>query len=168
MPVSPSGREVSDRDLVSRAAAGDTDAFGAIFERYQHVVYRFARAMTGLAHAAEDITQETFIVLIRELPRYAPERSSLSTYLYGIARNLSRDRARRERRFLALDAVEPRSPASPQAGDPFERIADAQMDAAVRDALATLPARFREAVILHGGSPSPQDAGLRHPRAGTG
>ena len=148
MPVRPCGPEVSDPELVSRAAAGDKDAFGAIFERYQHVVYRFARAMTGLSHAAEDVTQEVFVILIRELPRYVPERSSLSTYLYGIARNLSRDRARREWRFFSLDTLGPQSAASRKAGDPFERIAEAQLGAAVRDALATLPMTYREAVIL--------------------
>ena len=148
MSVRPSGSEASDSELIGRAATGDKDAFGAIFERYQHVVYRFARAMTGRSHAAEDVTQEVFVILIRELSRYVPERSSFSTYLYGIARNLSRDRARRERRFFSLDDLRPRSAASAAAGDPFERIADAQLDAAVRNALALLPMRYREAVIL--------------------
>jgi RNA polymerase sigma-70 factor (ECF subfamily) len=148
MPVGPSGPEVSDPELVSRAAAGDKEAFGALFERYRHVVYRFARAMTGLSHAAEDVTQEVFVVLIRELPRYVPERASLSTYLYGIARNLSRDRARRERRFFSLDILGPKPVASPEAGDPFVLIEDAQLGAAVRDALVMLPMRYREAVIL--------------------
>ncbi|MSO83344.1 MAG: RNA polymerase sigma factor, partial [Acidobacteria bacterium] len=148
MPVAPTGPEVSDPELVSRAAAGDKEAFGALFERYRHVVYRFARAMTGLSHAAEDVTQEVFVILIRELPRYEPGRASLSTYLYGIARNLSRDRARRERRFFSLDALGPAPASSREAGDPFARIEDAQVGVAVREALVRLPMRYREAVIL--------------------
>lgn len=148
MPVGPTGPEVSDPELVSRAAAGDKEAFGALFERYRHVVYRFARAMTGLPHAAEDVTQEVFVILIRDLSRYVPERASLSTYLYGIARNLSRDRARRERRFFPLDALGPIPEASREAADPFARIEGAQLGAAVREALVTLPMRYREAVIL--------------------
>ena len=37
---------------------------------------------------------------MRDLRRYLPERAALSTYLYGIARNVSRDRVRRDGRFL--------------------------------------------------------------------
>lgn len=149
MPVGASCPEPSDRELLSRAAAGDGDAFAAIFERYQHVVYRFARAMTGSADAAEDITQEVFMILIRELARYAPDRSALSTYLYGIARNLSRDRARRERRFLPLESIGLGKPAAARRpGDPFEQMASEETGADVRRALAMLPPKYREVVIL--------------------
>jgi len=146
MPVSGEANGAADVELLDRAAAGDKDAFGAVFERYQHVVYRFARAMTGSSDAAEDITQEVFVVLIRDLRRYAPERATLSTYLYGIARNLSRDRLRRERRLLAcLAGVHLREPA---AIDPIDHVADAERKADIRKALASLPVRYREVVIL--------------------
>ena len=135
-----------DVELVHRAAEGDQEAFGAVFERYQHVVYRFARAMTGCPDAAEDITQEVFVVLIRDLGRYAPERAALSTYLYGIARNLSRDRLRRQRRLLACLTGLPG--AREHASDPTDRLEDEERKADVRRALASLPVRYREVVIL--------------------
>jgi len=147
MPGSGDADGAADVELLHRAATGDEDAFGVVFERYQHVVYRFARAMTGSSDAAEDITQEVFVVLIRDLRRYAPERATLSTYLYGIARNLSRHRLRRERRWLAcvsgLSCV-----SETHAADPFAGMADAEVRDDVRRALGGLPVRYREVVIL--------------------
>jgi RNA polymerase sigma-70 factor (ECF subfamily) len=138
----------ADADLVVRAAAGDKDAFGEIFERYQHLVYRFARAMTGSPDAAEDVTQEVFVVLIRELHRYRPERAMLSTYLYGIARNVSRDRLRRDRRLLAFLARGVMLTAGVQPDDPFANVASAEVGIEVRRALARMPVKHREVVIL--------------------
>lgn len=147
MSLSGDAHGTADVELLHRAAAGDKDAFGALFERYQHVVYRFARAMTGSPDAAEDITQEVFVVLIRDLRRYAPERATLSTYLYGIARNLSRERLRRERRLLACLTGLPHLRAA-AAIDPVDQVADEERKADVRRALASLPVRYREAIIL--------------------
>jgi RNA polymerase sigma-70 factor (ECF subfamily) len=137
----------ADAALLQRAAAGDSGAFADLFERYQQVVYRFARAMTGSADAADDITQEVFVVLMRDLARYAPERAALSTYLYGIARNVSRDRLRRERRLLSwLVDLTRRRPVPP--ADPFDTLAATEAREAVRRGLASLPVRYREVVIL--------------------
>jgi len=146
MPGSGDAHGSPDVELVHRAAEGDQDAFGAVFERYQHVVYRFARAMTGCPDAAQDITQEVFVVLIRDLGRYAPERAALSTYLYGIARNLSRDRLRRQRRLLACLTGLPA--ARERASEPTDHLEDEERKADVRRALASLPVRYREVVIL--------------------
>src|SRR6185295_4539150 len=98
----PSDREAPtspEKGLLERAAAGDVSAFEPIYQRYQHVVYRFGLAMTGSRDAAEDIAQEVFVTLVRDLGRYDSRRASFSTYLYGIVRNLSRERLRRDRRF---------------------------------------------------------------------
>jgi RNA polymerase sigma factor (sigma-70 family) len=138
----------ADADLVVRAAAGDKEAFGAIFERYQHVVYRFARAMTGSRDAAEDVTQEVFVVLIRELHRYQPERAMLSTYLYGIARNVSRDRLRRDRRLLTFLTRGVMLTADVQPDDPFANVATVEIGIEVRRALARMPVKHREVVVL--------------------
>jgi RNA polymerase sigma-70 factor (ECF subfamily) len=117
-----------------------------VYHRYQQVVYRFARAMTGCPDAAEDVTQEVFIALIKELPRYDPARAGFTTYLYGIARNLSRDRWRRTQRRLALEAVglERRRTTD----DPFDLLERAQTATQVQCALRGLPLRYREVIIL--------------------
>lgn len=138
----------ADADLAGRAAAGDTEAFAAIFERYQHLVYRFARAMTGSTDAAEDVTQEVFVVLMRELRRYQPERAMLSTYLYGIARNVSRDRLRRDRRLLSFLTRGVLLTVGIHPDDPLENITAAETGAEVRRALARIPVKHREVVVL--------------------
>lgn len=143
------GAEPGDVDLLRRAAAGDRDSFGVVFQRYQHVVYRFARAMTGSDEVAEDVTQEVFVVLIRHLGRYQPERAALGTYLYGVARNVSRDRLRRDRRFLSMPSTKGASYRSEtRSDDPFELMANAELSARIRRALAQLPVKYREVVIL--------------------
>jgi RNA polymerase sigma-70 factor (ECF subfamily) len=138
--------EPTEYELLRRAAAGERQAFELVYQRYQQVVYRFARAMTGQSDAAEDVTQEVFIALIKELPRYDPARAGFTTYLYGIARNLSRDRWRRTQRRLALEAIglERRRTSD----GPFELIERAQVALQVQRALRGLPLRYREVIIL--------------------
>jgi RNA polymerase sigma-70 factor, ECF subfamily len=138
--------EPTDYELLRRAAEGERQAFELVYHRYHQVVYRFARAMTGRPDAAEDVTQEVFIALIKELPRYDPARAAFTTYLYGIARNLSRDRWRRTQRRLVLEAIglEQRSTTD----DPFDLIERAQAATQVHRALRGLPLRYREVIIL--------------------
>src|SRR5688572_33349876 len=93
----------SDVELVRRAAAGDRAAFAAIYERHRTVVYRYGRLMSGSDATAEDVTQEVFVTLIHTIPTYEPQRAGLLTYLYGVARNVTRNRIRRDRRFVALE-----------------------------------------------------------------
>ena len=97
--------EPSDPELVGRMAAGDREALAIIFRRHHGTVYRFSRQMLGSKEAAEDVTQDVFVALTRSAGRFNPSVASLSTYLYGIARNLvlqhykrSRSRIRGEHR----------------------------------------------------------------------
>jgi RNA polymerase sigma-70 factor, ECF subfamily len=138
----------SDSELVRRAVDGQRDAFEAIYNRYQAIVYRFARAMTGSPTIADDVTQEVFVSVMRDLERYDAQRAGLSTYLYGVARNVTRARLRRERRFtpiedVTVDGLEPAS-----ADDPFAMITRARDLARLRTAIIELPSRYRELVIL--------------------
>jgi RNA polymerase sigma factor (sigma-70 family) len=150
MPTPPEPPAVStvegDLDLVRRAAAGDREAFAAIYERHRTVVYRFARLMSGSNATAEDVTQEVFVTLIRTLPSYEPQRAGLLTYLYGVARNVTRNRLRRDRRFVALDTAAT-TPCS-SADDPHDAAARAQERALLRRAILSLPSRYREVIIL--------------------
>ena len=135
----------SDVELVQRAAAGDRAAFAAIYERHRAVVYRFARLMSGSDATAEDVTQEVFVTLIHTMPTYEPQRAGLLTYLYGVARNVTRNRLRRDRRFVALETA---AAASAPADDPHDAASRAQERALLRRAILSLPSRYRETVIL--------------------
>jgi RNA polymerase sigma-70 factor (ECF subfamily) len=139
--------EPSDRDLMRRTAAGDRDAFAALYRRHHATVFRFARLMTGSNGMAEDIVQEVFLVIMRNAARYDASRSTLSTYLYGVARHQTRRRLSRERRFVALDerAAPRRSPAGAELAADLERRADLRR---LRCAILSLPSRYREVVVL--------------------
>ena len=136
--------EPSDHDLVERARGGDREAFGFLYRRHQAHVYRFARAMTGSSALAEDIVQEVFLALMRDLDRYDASRGALRTYLLGIARNLSRYRTRSLRRLVALDLAQ--EPVGND--DPAEAMSANEEMRHLRRCLRGLPSRYREVIIL--------------------
>ena len=130
--------------MLALAASGDANAFGVIYQHYQHIVYRFALAMAGSRDAAEDVAQEVFVTLFRDLGRYDPSRASFTTYLYGIVRNLSRERLRRDRRLLSLAAITLGARESIEA-DPFDAIDGAQTAAGNARGAATAAAEISRA-----------------------
>ena len=149
MPVTADAGTVdpSDLDLMRRTAAGDRDAFAALYRRHHATVYRFARLMTGSGALAEDIVQEVFLVIMRNAARYDASRSTLSSYLYGVARHQTRRRLSRERRFVRLDeeAASRRPAAITLAPLELERKDEMQR---LRCAILSLPSRYREAIVL--------------------
>jgi RNA polymerase sigma-70 factor (ECF subfamily) len=81
-----------------------TDAeFQAAFEQHKDAVYRFAWRMSGSPAAAEDITQDVFVGLLRHPGRFDPARGTLRAFLLGIARNLALKHWRAEHRFEPLE-----------------------------------------------------------------
>jgi len=137
---------VTDLDFARRAAAGDLEAIAALYARHRRLVYRFARALTGSSDAAQDVTQEVFVRLLVDVAgRYDAERGAFTTYLYGIVRNLSRDRVRRHTRLLPIDAV---PDSVTERDEPHSRLQEAETAVAVRRALKRLPAIFREVILL--------------------
>jgi len=81
-----------------------TDAeFQAAFDQHKDAVYRFAWRMSGSAAAAEDVTQDVFVGLLRHPDRFDPARGTLRAFLLGIARNVELKRWRAEHRFESLD-----------------------------------------------------------------
>jgi RNA polymerase sigma-70 factor (ECF subfamily) len=93
----------TDSELVARMALGDREAFAGLFRRHRATVYRFSRQMLGSKEAAEDVTQDVFIALARNASRYDPAAGSLTTYLYGVTRNLILQRHKRSRAHLEVD-----------------------------------------------------------------
>ena len=77
----------SDEELLRLTLAGDEQSFTALYRRRQAGIFRFALQMCGSESVAEDVVQEVFMALIREGQRFDPSRGTLSSYLYGVARN---------------------------------------------------------------------------------
>lgn len=136
--------EPSDSELVERARNGEREAFGFLYRRHQAYVYRFARTMTGSAALAEDIVQEVFLALMRDLDRYDTSRATLRTYLFGIARNLTRYKTRSLRRLIPLDHADE----AVGFDDPAAALASNEETRHLRRCLGALPARYREVIVL--------------------
>ncbi|MBA3442595.1 MAG: sigma-70 family RNA polymerase sigma factor [Pyrinomonadaceae bacterium] len=144
----------SDVELLQLMVAGSEDAFVTLYRRHENRVYRFALQMSGSATIAEDVTQEVFMVLMREAVRYDAARGALSTYLYGVARNyvlryLGRDRCQIQ---IGDDAEDDTSGGAEEGlivrDDPLSELARREMIEQVRAAVLALPARYREVVVL--------------------
>jgi RNA polymerase sigma-70 factor (ECF subfamily) len=130
-----------------RTAAGDRDAFAALYRRHGATVYRFARLMTGCDSMAEDVVQDAFLSLMRDAGRYDPARASLPTYLYGVARHQTRRRLVRDRRFVDLSHACEDS-GDHGAADPAGHLAKAESVRLLRQAILGLPSRYREVIVL--------------------
>ena len=140
--------EPGDVALLAEAGRGDLEAFGTLYRRHQQRVYRFARAMTGSNDAAEDITQEVFVVLLTDAGRFDPARAAFTTYVYGIVRNLSRHRMRKNRTGPSLDELMRDGRDIDADDDPARLVEGAELAGVVRRALASLPSRYRELIVL--------------------
>src|SRR5690606_3102871 len=138
----------SDAELMRRAAAGDREAFAAVYRRHAGAVYRFARLMTGSATLAEDIVHEVFLGLLGAAARYDATRSSLTTYLYGAARHRTRRLLQRQHRYVALESVH-KPLRTLSAEDVRDRQAAREGDVErLRKAILSLPSRYREVIVL--------------------
>lgn len=88
--------EESDSSAVSRALAGDRDAFRTLVERHSRALFRLAYRMTGNEQDAEDVVQVAFLRAWRDLRNYE-SRSSFGTWLHRIAANYSLDLIRQKK-----------------------------------------------------------------------
>jgi len=91
----------AERRLAAEAAAGDQQAFAALFESHREQVYRVARAVTGDGEAAKDVVQETFVKVYLGLARWRAD-ASLRTWIVRIAVRTAIDHKRRSKRRPAM------------------------------------------------------------------
>jgi RNA polymerase sigma-70 factor (ECF subfamily) len=91
-----------DAELLRLISTGDERAFAAFYQEHQAGLYRFGLLMSGSKQIAEEVVQEVFLALIREPNRYDPSRGSLSSYLYGTARNQVLRSLKREKPYVPL------------------------------------------------------------------
>jgi len=146
---------VSDEDLVLAVQAGDTDSLGVLVARWEQPLFRFVYRLLPRKDDAHDVCQETFLRILKKADHYRPG-SRFSTWMYQIALNLCRDRARRRKRWglIMADsrAFDERSydaePASTGSGDPAASAERSELAAAVHTALREIPREQSEVLIL--------------------
>jgi RNA polymerase sigma-70 factor (ECF subfamily) len=133
-----------DLELVHRAGAGDAPACAALVDRYLAKVTAFAGRTLANRADAEEVAQEVFLRVWQHAGSWRAGGARFSTWLYRVTLNLCHDRLRR-RRETTLDAAgDPASDAPPPGADLQRNAVVARVEAA----LAQLPERQREAIVL--------------------
>jgi RNA polymerase sigma-70 factor (ECF subfamily) len=140
-------REMSDEALVAACGKGDTAALGALFDRFYQNVYRFFSRMTGCdKRDLDDLVQTTFLQVQRGARRFEG-RSSVRSWILGVASNVARHHVRgevRRKRFIeALEALPQCDQDSPN--DNVERSEQVRFMA---DALTGLSHSLRVAFVM--------------------
>lgn len=137
-----------DAELARRAAEGDEAAFEEIHRRYRRPVYTLALRMTRNAADAEDLTQESFLTVLRSVGSFRGE-AAFSSWLYRLAVNVVRMHFRRRSsrpEDLTDDGemCERKLGVARRAGFPpvFDRIA-------IEKAVRALPPVYRSTFVLH-------------------
>lgn len=135
--------------LLAAARSGDKDTLEALLLRYQPRVYRFGMKMCGDPEDAKDVLQETLLAMARGVRDFRGA-SSLSTWLYSIARSFCIKKRRRSR--FAPDKQQSLSEEHGQLPDPRpgpeEDLAGRQIEAALARAIAALDPMYREVLVL--------------------
>jgi len=92
--------EITDTEALQKAAVGDEEAFGTLYERYVTRIYNYIYYRTGNVHDAEDLTARVFYRAMRHIHNYNDRGLPISAWLYRIAHNLvanwHRDNSRRK------------------------------------------------------------------------
>jgi RNA polymerase sigma-70 factor, ECF subfamily len=142
----------SDNELLLLLRAGNQEALEVLYERQQGNVYRFVLQMCGSRALAEDITQEVFLVLIRDNHSYNPARGSLKAFLLGVARNKLLRRLQRERIYASIneesDGISGESDSLTAKCNPLEVLSRTEAIESIRRAVMSLPDHYREVVVL--------------------
>jgi RNA polymerase sigma-70 factor, ECF subfamily len=145
VPNTPS----SDEELVAAARAGSADAIEALLEKYQQRIFGFGLRMCGDAEDAKEVLQETLLAAARNVKDFRGG-SSLSTWLYTIARSFCIKRRRRARyaptEEVSLDALGAALPAAGPAPD--EIASQREVRRALAAVIESLDPDSREVLVL--------------------
>jgi len=140
-----------DKALIKRAAAGDDSAFTSIMRKYKSPLYRFAYRHMGDADDAEDIVQDTFIAMHRNLAKFNP-KYKFSTWAFQIAMNKCRDLGRKKKTRSFIQRMSPvmeKIVSNIEVQDnPEDAIDDKRKLETVNAAIARLPENLKAPLIL--------------------
>jgi RNA polymerase sigma-70 factor, ECF subfamily len=144
-----------ERGLVEQCRRGDPQAFARLVAVHERLVFNLAARMLGDLEEAKDLSQEVFLQVYRQLPRFEG-RSSLKTWIYRIVVNQCRNRHRwwkRRRRDKALPieeltASENAQLVVPRPDGPEEQLSRREQSARVQRALQKLSIDHRAVLVL--------------------
>lgn len=147
---------LSDWELIQAFKHGNEEVFEEIVRRYQKKVYHTTYRMMGNPEDANDLAQEVFIRVYRNLERFQG-KSSFSTWLFTIATNICRDELRKRQRRVPVQSIS--EPIHFEDGELEREIADESMAPEtmslhrelhdeIQAVIEQLPTEQKEAIIL--------------------
>jgi RNA polymerase sigma-70 factor, ECF subfamily len=128
-------------ELLERFAAGDLEAFEALFRQHQSEVYRWTVRIVRDTSAAEDLTVETFWRIYRARERFDPAAGNFRAWARRIATNAALDHLRHARKETELSEDYPAAPCADSA-------VRSEMRGHLRRAFLELPAKYRLVATL--------------------
>lgn len=140
-----------DSALLRAHGAGDAQAFGRLYDRYDSACYRFIRRLLGAAHgdAAEDLHQEVWIAVARSAATFDPDRSTFAAWLFTIARNKVWDHFRRQKVAVLAQAQEDAALMVPDPGQsPLEQVQSRELAQEIVAAVEALPLEQRGVFVM--------------------
>ena len=129
--------------LVARSKAGDADAFGAIYDRFQPEIVRYLTYRTRSAEVAEDLAQQVFLKAWQAIPRFEDRGVPFKAWLYRMAHNQMVDYFRTRRPTTDLEGVE-----LPEEAEAEQRVLVRETNDRLRDAMDRLSEDHREVLTL--------------------
>src|SRR5713101_4737365 len=135
-------------EAISRARAGDAEAWGQLYQEYAPAIFRFCRRALPTREDAEDATMEIFLKIRDKLRQYDSSRS-FTAWLYKVAANhcwdmLRRRKVRQDKETDDVDSL----PLEHPDPDQLERLIEARSSQEVRRGLDKMGSRARMALVL--------------------
>lgn len=135
----------SDNKLMEDVKEGKVEKMAVLFEKYHVSLFNFFMRLTGNRNISEDLVQEVFMRMLKYRSTYQG-RSKFTLWMYQIARNAHIDFLRKKKNTLSLD--EQWSEPITSEATPAEKLEGGQEVQLMRQALAQLPLKKREVLIL--------------------
>jgi len=140
--------QIEPTELIARARAGDTAAWGDLYKEYAPAIFRFCRRAMPTREDAEDATMEVFMKLRNKLSQYDQSRS-FTAWLYKVAANhcwdmLRRRKIRQDREIGEIEDMPLEAPEPNQ----LEKLIEERSSEEVRKALEKLGVRARMALVM--------------------
>lgn len=141
----------SEFELLEQSLKGNEDAFLLLYDRLKEPLFRYAYYMTMSQAAAEEVTQEAFLVLLKNGHCFRPAKGDLIGFAFGITRNLIQRFKKRQRLYEELpgdEALDKLSSGQPEMTDISGQAIRNQGVETIRVAIRSLPDHYRQVVVL--------------------
>lgn len=135
---------MEDDVLIERFLCGDEEGFTMLVKKYQDHVINIVYSLTGDSDGAEDITQEIFIKVYKNLPLFE-KKAGFSTWLYRICVNTTYNYLKKEKRYVPFGYVQETDIFKKR---PLENLESREKQELIKKAIERLPFRFRAVIVL--------------------